>query len=59
VPVKEYLENEREKVLEGRIDRVLKVMYNESFELSKRWGKWFKEFWDLPDKFKFELDVEA
>jgi len=38
---------------------VLKVMYNESFELSKRWGKWFKEFWDLPDKFKFELDVEA
>jgi hypothetical protein len=32
-------------------------MYNHSFELSSRWGKWFKEFWDLPEEFSFSDEV--
>ena len=54
VPVKEYLENERDKILDGRIEPELKTMYNQSFELSRLWGKHFKEFWDLPQDFSFE-----
>jgi len=30
-------------------------MYSESIELSKRWGKEFKEFWKFPDTFKIEV----
>ncbi len=54
VPVKEFLKGERRRVESGAIDPVVRKMYNSSFELSTRWGKWFKEFWDLPADFKFE-----
>jgi acetone carboxylase, alpha subunit len=54
VPVKDFLETERRRVMNREIDPVLKTMYDSSFELSERWGKSFKEFWDLPHDFKFE-----
>ena len=53
VPVREFLVGERKKIEAGEIDPVLKRMYNESMELSTRWGKWFKEFWGLPEDFRF------
>jgi N-methylhydantoinase B len=56
VPVREWLADEKKLVTGGDIDSVIKRMYNESFELSTGWGKWFKEFWDLPEDFRFELD---
>ena len=55
VPAREMLAAEREKVVGGEIDPVIKQMYNDSFELSTGWGKWFREFWDLPDDFRFEV----
>ena len=54
VPTRKFLATEREKITGGEIDGVIRRMYNQSFELSTRWGKWFKEFWDLPEEFRFE-----
>lgn len=54
VPVKQFLAEERRKILDGDIDEVLRRMYNSSFELSARWGSHFREFWDLPGDFEFE-----
>ncbi len=43
--------------LNGDMIEVLRRTYNESLDLSTRWGEWFKKFWDLPENFRFEDDV--
>jgi N-methylhydantoinase B/acetone carboxylase alpha subunit len=55
VPTREMLAAERKKVVDGDIKLMIKMMYNDAFELSTGWAKWFKEFWDLPDDFRFEV----
>lgn len=53
IPVGEWLEKEKERVREQKLPLKIRRMYNESIQLSTRWGKWFKEFWGLPDDFIF------
>jgi N-methylhydantoinase B/oxoprolinase/acetone carboxylase alpha subunit len=53
VPVRDWLAMERERVLSGKMVKEVRVMYNQSMDLSTRWGKWFREFWKLPDDFRF------
>lgn len=53
IPVSEYLELEKQKVLEGDLSKETRRMYNESLELSVGWREWFLSFWDLPGDFHF------
>jgi N-methylhydantoinase B len=53
MPVAEFLSLERERVVAGRLAQEVRVMYNQSMDLSTRWGKDFREFWNLPDDFRF------
>lgn len=53
IPVKEWIERARVKILEKDIGEELREMYNDSIMISERWGKEFKEFWNLPDDFEF------
>ncbi len=52
----DFWEYERNKITEGNLYEVVKVMYSESLKLSKKWGKEFKEFWKLSDDFRMEVD---
>jgi N-methylhydantoinase B/acetone carboxylase alpha subunit len=54
----DFYQKEKNRIESGSLIEPLKRMYNESIELSKRWGKDFLEFWDLPDDFRFELEDE-
>jgi len=51
----EFWEYERKKITENKLYESVASMYSESIELSKRWGKEFKEFWEFPDTFKIEV----
>ena len=51
----EFWEYERKKITENKLVESVASMYSESIELSKRWGKEFKEFWEFPDTFKIEV----
>jgi len=53
IPVSEYLELEKQKVLEGDLSKETRRMYNESLELSVGWREWFLSFWGLPGDFHF------
>ncbi len=53
MPVAEFLSLERERVMAGRLAPEVRIMYNQSMDLSARWGKGFREFWNLPDDFHF------
>ena len=52
----EFWEYERKKITEGKLYEAVKVMYSESLNLSKKWGKEFREFWKLPDDFQMEVE---
>jgi N-methylhydantoinase B/acetone carboxylase alpha subunit len=54
VPVKDFLAQERERLLAGGFREEVRRMYNQSLELSEDWKKWFLAFWDLPEDFRFE-----
>lgn len=53
IPVKEWYKLERERILGKEFCEEVEEAYNEAFELSEWWGKEYKEFWDLPEDFKF------
>jgi len=55
-PVSEWLDERREDVENEEFIPVVKRMYNESMELSEEWGDHFREFWDLPEEFTFEIE---
>jgi N-methylhydantoinase B/acetone carboxylase alpha subunit len=55
VPVREWMKVERERVLAADMIEPVQVMYAESFRLSERWAKEFREFWDLPEDFDFDV----
>ena len=57
VPVREWMKGERERVLAGDFIDPVKRMYAESMRLSERWAREFREFWDLPEDFDYEIDT--
>ncbi len=59
-PVTEWIEDERDRILEERdlIDDVKKT-YESSMRMSKQFAEFYREFWDLPADFGFELSEKA
>ena len=46
---------ERERVLAGDFIEPVRRMYAESIRLSDRWAREFRDFWDLPDDFDYDI----
>jgi N-methylhydantoinase B len=57
VPVRDWMKGERERVLAGEFIEPIKRMYAESMRLSERWAREFREFWDLPEDFDYEIET--
>ena len=55
VPVRDWMAGERERILTGDMIEPVQRMYAESLRLSDRWAREFREFWDLPDNFDFDV----
>jgi hypothetical protein len=55
VPVREWMKQERERVVNGDFIEPVKRMYAESIRLSERWAREFREFWDLPGDFDYDV----
>jgi N-methylhydantoinase B/acetone carboxylase alpha subunit len=53
IDFKEFLESERQIVLEKNLIEPIKNMYRESMELSPKWAEEFKEYYGLPEDFQF------
>ena len=48
IPVRQWLAQERERVVSGRFPEWVVRMYRESIALSADWGRDFKSFWNIP-----------
>ena len=57
VPVREWMKQERERIVAGDMIEPVKRMYAESIRLSERWASEFRAFWDLEDDFDFPVDT--
>jgi len=57
VPVREWMAAERERVLAGDFIEPVRRMYAESLRLSQRWAREFREFWDLPEGFDYDIET--
>jgi N-methylhydantoinase B len=55
VPVREWMRGERDRVLAGDFIEPVRRMYAESIRLSERWAGEFREFWDLPADFDYDV----
>jgi hypothetical protein len=55
VPVREWMQRERQRILDADMIEPVQVMYAESFRLSDRWAEEFRSFWELPDEFDFDV----
>jgi hypothetical protein len=55
VPVREWMARERQRVLDRDMIEPVQRMYAESMRLSERWAGAFREFWDLPEDFEFDV----
>jgi N-methylhydantoinase B len=55
VPVREWMKAERERVLARDMIEPVQRMYAESMRLSQRWAREFREFWELPEDFEFDV----
>ena len=55
VPVKQWMAKERERLLRHELGREVKEMYNDVFGFSDRWGREYREFWNLPADFVFDV----
>jgi len=56
ITFEEFWQQERKKIIENQLSKPVKRMFKESLELSNKWAKIFKEFWNLADNFKMEVD---
>ena len=54
----EFYRRQKQRIEEGNLIEPVKRMYNESIQLSQRWGKEFLNFWDLPEDFRFKPEGE-
>jgi N-methylhydantoinase B len=60
-PVREWMVEERQRVLDGEFSEQVQRMFAESIRLSPRFAAEFREFWDLPADFDYDvrsLEVE-
>jgi N-methylhydantoinase B/oxoprolinase/acetone carboxylase alpha subunit len=55
VPVREWMKQERQRVLDHDMIEPVQRMYAESMRLSARWAREFREFWKLPEDFDFPV----
>jgi hypothetical protein len=55
VPVREWMQGERQRILDADLIAPVQRMYAESIRLSDRWAREFREFWDLPEDFDFDV----
>jgi N-methylhydantoinase B/acetone carboxylase alpha subunit len=55
IPVREWMAGERQRILARDMIQPVQRMYAESMLLSERWAQEFREFWDLPDDFAFDV----
>ena len=47
--------SERKRILDRDMIEPAQRMYAESMRLSPRWAAEFREFWDLPEDFEFDV----
>ena len=59
-PVSEWYDEQRDRIRaeENLIDDVKKT-YGSSMRMSEQFARFFREFWDLPDDFNFDLSEQA
>jgi N-methylhydantoinase B/acetone carboxylase alpha subunit len=62
VPVREWMKTQRERLLAhadggGDFGPHLQRMYAESIRLSTRWATEFRQFWELPEDFDFNVST--
>jgi N-methylhydantoinase B len=55
VPVRQWMKTERERILARDMIEPVQRMYAESMRLSESWAREFRDFWDLPEGFEFEV----
>ena len=55
IPVREWMRGERQRILDRDMIEPAQRMYAESMRLSERWAREFREFWDLPADFVFDV----
>jgi acetone carboxylase, alpha subunit len=55
VPVREWMAQERQRVLDHDMIEPVQRMYAESMRLSERWAREFRDFWELPEDFDFPV----
>ena len=55
VPVREWMKSERQRILDRDMIVPAQRMYAESMRLSDKWAREFREFWDLPEDFVFDV----
>ena len=55
VPVREWMKQERQRVLDHDMIEPMQRMYAESMRLSERWAREFRRFWELPEDFDFPV----
>jgi hypothetical protein len=51
IPVRQWWQKSRQKMLAGELPPLIKGMYNDSLAKGKRWTTEFKTFWNLADDF--------
>jgi hypothetical protein len=55
VPVREWMKSERQRILDRDMIEPAQRMYAESMRLSPKWAAEYREFWDLPADFEFDV----
>ena len=53
IPAKEWWIKERDRVAKAPFLDLIKETYKESFELSEKYAKEFRDFWQLSERFSF------
>ena len=53
VPFSEFYEKQKERILNRQLNPPFIEAMQESFALSSKWAKEYREFWNLPEDFNF------
>ena len=53
VSYSEFFDAQHERIITGNLTQPVKTMYTESMELSPSWATEFRQFWKLPENFRF------
>jgi acetone carboxylase, alpha subunit len=53
VPVEQYWQQARQRILDKKLDPMLREAYQSSMKLSQGFTRDYKDFWALPDDFAF------